>query len=63
MTTIDLLSEQKKQIRSNSLFTLVLLAISFLILIICLHAYDEIKGLVPSSAAIIDLLGFGIIPR
>ncbi len=63
MTTIDLLSEQKKQIRSRSLFTLVLLVISFLILIICLHAYNEIKALVPSSAAIIDVLGFGIIPR
>jgi hypothetical protein len=63
MTTIDLLSEQKKQIRSNSLFTLVLLVISFLILIICLHAYNEIKELVPSSASIIDVLGFGIIPR
>ena len=63
MTTIDLLSEQKKLIRTSSLFTLVLLVISFLILIICLHAYNEIKALVSSAAAIIDMLGFGIIPR
>jgi hypothetical protein len=63
MTTTDLLSEQKKQIRTSSHFALVLLVISFLILIICLHAYNEIKALVPSSAAIIDILGIGIIPR
>jgi hypothetical protein len=63
MTTNDLLSGQKEQIRTISYFTLVLLVISFLILIICLHAYNEIKALVPSSAAIIYLLGFGIIPR
>lgn len=63
MTTLELLSEQKKQIRTRSLFTLVLIVISFLILIICVKAYNEIKALVPSSSAIIDMLGFGIIPR
>ena len=63
MKTIDLPSEHKEQIRTSSLFTLVLLVISFFMLIICLHAYNEIKAQVPSAASIIDTLGFGIIPR
>jgi len=63
MGTIDLLSQQKKKLKTSSLFTLVLLGISFLILIICLHLYSEIKAKEPSAATIINSLALGIIPR